>query len=228
MSAIVKFLVMASLAGGAGYWSGTHQPVVSAAFDKAVALVPPAYRPSFLVRAETRTMTGPVIYYRDPDGKSAWSQAQKKTADGRDFVAVVASEDLNFNPDDSVSASNAALPEANGTKKIRFYRNPMGLPDTSPAPKKDSMGMDYIAVYEGEDSDDGSVKVSPGKLQRTGVRSEPVAMRNFTTPIRAPGTIHIDERRQSVMSLRFEGWIEKVEDVTTGAVIKKGQPLFRV
>ena len=34
--------------------------------------------------------------------------------------------------------------------KILYYRNPMGLPDTSPTPKKDSMGMDYIPVYEGE------------------------------------------------------------------------------
>ncbi len=31
--------------------------------------------------------------------------------------------------------------------KILYYRNPMGLPDTSPVPKKDSMGMDYIAIY---------------------------------------------------------------------------------
>ena len=53
----------------------------------------------------------------------------------------------------------------------------MGLPDTSPMPKKDSMGMDYIAVYEGDDSDDGSVKLSPGKIQRTGVKSEPAARR---------------------------------------------------
>ena len=35
--------------------------------------------------------------------------------------------------------------------------------------------MDYIPVYEGEDSDDGSVKLSPGKIQRTGVKSEPAA-----------------------------------------------------
>jgi len=32
--------------------------------------------------------------------------------------------------------------------KILYYRNPMGLPDTSDVPKKDSMGMDYIPVYE--------------------------------------------------------------------------------
>ena len=83
-------------------------------------------------------------------------------------------------------------------RKIRHYRNPMGLPDTSPVPKKDSMGMDYIPVYEGDDSDDGSVRLSPGKIQRTGVKSEPAAKRIIRTMIRAPGTIQLDERRISV------------------------------
>ena len=36
--------------------------------------------------------------------------------------------------------------------KILYYRNPMGLADTSPVPKKDSMGMDYIPVYETVDN----------------------------------------------------------------------------
>ena len=47
----------------------------------------------------------------------------------------------------------AAAPPGKG--KIRFYRDPMGLPDTSPVPKKDGMGMDYLPVYEGagEDAD---------------------------------------------------------------------------
>ncbi len=39
---------------------------------------------------------------------------------------------------------------ATGQKKILYYRNPMGQSDTSPTPKKDSMGMDYIPVYEGD------------------------------------------------------------------------------
>ena len=37
----------------------------------------------------------------------------------------------------------APVPE----RKVLYYRNPMGQPDTSPVPKKDSMGMDYIPVY---------------------------------------------------------------------------------
>ena len=35
-------------------------------------------------------------------------------------------------------------------RKVLYYRNPMGLPDTSPEPKKDSMGMDYTPVYADE------------------------------------------------------------------------------
>ena len=225
---VARFLLLVILLGGAGFWAGSHRSELDAGLGKALAIVPPAWRPAFLARSQARPAIGPVIYYRDPDGKPAWSLEPKKTGDGRDYLAILASQDLNLNPKVDDVADSAAQPGENVTKKIRFYRHPMGLPDTSPVPRKDSMGMDYIAVYEGEDSDDGTIKLSPGKLQRTGVRSEAAAMRRFNLPIKAPGTIQIDERRQSVMSLRFEGWIEKIEDVTTGAVIKKGQPLFRV
>ena len=34
--------------------------------------------------------------------------------------------------------------------KLLYYRNPMGSPDTSPVPKKDSMGMDYLPVFEAD------------------------------------------------------------------------------
>ena len=107
-------------------------------------------------------------------------------------------------------------------RKIKYYRNPMGLPDVSPTPKKDSMGMDYIPVYEGEDSDDGTVKLSPGKIQRTGVKSEPAAMRVIRTTVRAPGTIQLDERRVSVISMRSESYVQKVANVTTGAQCRQG------
>src|ERR671925_260281 len=69
-------------------------------------------------------------------------------------------------------------PRTGGSRKILYYRNPMGLPDTSPSPKKDWMGMDYIPVYEGEEQDDGkTVKVSLEKVQRSGVRTQAVEAR---------------------------------------------------
>src|SRR5216683_2424857 len=139
------------------------------------------------------------IYYQDPDGKPFYSLTPKKVPDGRDYRAVPAGADLSFDDEPAAAPATAAATD----RKIKFYRNPMGLPDTSPTPKKDSMGMDYIPVYEGEDTDDGSVKLSPGKIQRTGVKSEPASQRIIRTAIRAPGTIQLDERRASIVSFRF-------------------------
>lgn len=157
-------------------------------------------------------------------------------------TVAVASAAILFLPDlqrwaspDRAAAGDAAPKDASqigtaksGERKIKFYRNPMGLPDTSPKPKKDSMGMDYIPVYEGEDTDDGSVKLSPGKIQRTGVRAEPVTLRTIRTVVRAPGTIQLDERRVSVIAMRSESYVETVADVTTGSAVKKGQALMQI
>jgi len=170
-------------------------------------------------RAESRA----AIYYQHPDGKPFYSLTPKKTPDGRDYRAVPAGADVSF--DDPAEVTAAPPPAA---RKIKYYRNPMGLPDVSPTPRKDSMGMDYIPVYEGEDSDDGSVKLSPGKIQRTGVKSEPATRRVIRTAIRAPGTIQLDERRVSVIAMRAESYVQKVADVTTGAHVVKGQPLMEI
>ncbi len=161
------------------------------------------------------------IYYQHPDGEPSYSLTPKKAPDGRDYRAVPASADVSF---DEPPPSSSSTTE----RKIKYYRNPMGLPDTSPVPKKDSMGMEYIAVYEGDDTDDGSVKLSPGKIQRTGAKSEPAAMRVIRAMTRAPGTIALDERRISVIAMRSESFVLKVADVTTGSHVEKGQSLMEV
>ena len=53
------------------------------------------------------------------------------------------------------STESAATGSSSPERKILYYRNPMGLPDTSPTPKKDPMGMDYIPVFEGDDGGRG-------------------------------------------------------------------------
>jgi len=170
--------------------------------------------------APARAAAEQPIYYQDPDGKPAYSLTAKNTADGRAYRPVLSGEDKT-----SFDTAQAAVP---ATGKIKFYRNPMGLADTSPVPKKDSMGMDYIPVYEGEATDDGSVKLTPGKIQRSGVKSEPVTMRVIRSVIRAPGTIQLDERRVSVISMRAESWVQKVANVTTGSRVRKGEPLMEI
>ncbi|MCK6410659.1 MAG: efflux RND transporter periplasmic adaptor subunit, partial [Thauera sp.] len=121
----------------------------------------------------------------------------------------------------------AAAPASAGERQILYYRNPMGLPDTSPVPKKDSMGMDYIPVYANDKPDDsGAVVVSPARIQTLGVKTAEAELRAVDSAVRASGRIEIDERTQVVVAPRFEGWIERLHVNAVGDAVKKGQPLF--
>ncbi|MDO8263817.1 MAG: efflux RND transporter periplasmic adaptor subunit [Gallionella sp.] len=128
-------------------------------------------------------------------------------------------------------------------RKILYYRNPMGLQDTSPAPKKDAMGMDYVPVYEGgEEPGSGSqtassfatsggskqVKISVEKVQKLGVKTEHAAKRALDKTIRVVGKVEVNERNIHNITPKFEGWIEKLHVKTTGEPVKKGQALFDV
>lgn len=166
---------------------------------------------------------GPIIYYRDPDGRPVYSATPASTANGRAFVGVRAAEDVSYD-----KKPDAAPAQTSIARKVKFYRNPMGLPDTSPAPKKDSMGMDYIPVYEGETDAGNSIKLSPGKVQRAGVETVVVARMASAQTIKAPGVVQYDERRITVVAPRFDGFVERVEPVTTGQHVKHGDPLATV
>jgi Cu(I)/Ag(I) efflux system membrane fusion protein len=127
-------------------------------------------------------------------------------------------------------AANPSTTGAQAERKILYYRNPMGLPDTSPEPKKDPMGMDYIAVYGGDEPDAGSnqIKISVDKVQKLGVRTEAAAMRSLDKVVKAVGRIEVDERRVFAIAPKFEGWVEQLFVNATGQPVSKGQPLFDV
>lgn len=219
-------LVAALATGAGGYWAGRNGVSVPAELAPYLpagwggVAEPPA--------APTRPATGPIVYYRDPNGRPLYSPEPKATADGRPWIAVHANEDVRFDDEDSAEAPAPSTSAATTGKRVLYYQNPMGLPDTSPVPRKDSMGMDYIPVHEGEGEDASTITLSPGKLQRTGVRSEPVERRTLTVSVRAPATIEQDERRVAVVAVRTDSFVEKVENVTTGDRVRKGQPLLRL
>jgi Cu(I)/Ag(I) efflux system membrane fusion protein len=124
--------------------------------------------------------------------------------------------------------ATAAKPE----KKLLYYRNPMGLPDTSPSPKKDPMGMDYIAVYAGGAGEEPEaanlVKISTDKVQKLGVRTEAAQLRSLDRLVRASGRIEPDERRIYAISPKFEGYVERLHVNVTGQAVGRGQALFEV
>ena len=192
---------------GAGYWYAKPEwsrPMEPAAQTMAIA---PA-------RA--------VAYYQDPNGKPDFSPEPKKDAEGRDYVPVY---------EEAAEPAPAARPgvKAGGERKVLYYRNPMGLPDTAPTQKKDSMGMAYLPVYADAAGDDsGTVAIRPGKIQTLGVRTEMVTMRVVARTVRAVGTVQFDERRLAVVNPKFEGWIEKLAVNTTGQAVRRGELLLEV
>jgi Cu(I)/Ag(I) efflux system membrane fusion protein len=206
---IILSIIIAGGAGAAGgYWYAPRQAAMS---TPSLSGEPAA--------AADRT----ILYYRDPSGAPFWSAEPKKDAQGREYLPVYSDEEHS-------SAPQPKKPQVvGGERKIRYYRNPMGLPDTSPVPKKDSMGMDYIAVYEDDDQgDDKTVKVSLDRIQRSGVRSEKVQLRTVARAIRVSGIVRMDERKQTVVTLRAEGYIEELHVNATGETVKAGAPLFRL
>jgi Cu(I)/Ag(I) efflux system membrane fusion protein len=112
-------------------------------------------------------------------------------------------------------------------RKILYYRNPMGLPDTSPVPKKDSMGMDYIPVYADEQDEPGTVRVSLDKVQRIGVTTEKVEAKTISRAVRGVGTVQHDESLLTIVTVRSDGYIEQLFVNKTGQHVGKGDPLFR-
>ena len=188
------------------------------------------YLPVYADDISAGGLTGPdgrkIIFYRNPMGEPDISPVPKKDSMEMDYIPVYEGE---VSEDSQSTTSDPA--SAPAEKKILYYRNPMGLPDTSPEPKKDSMGMDYIPVYAEEDtgsSDPSIVKISVEKVQRAGVRTEAVAKHVLSQPLRVPGTVALDERLERSITIRNEGFIEKVYAGATGQSVKAGEPLFRI
>jgi len=196
---LLRMLVLGILAAAGGYWAGIGSAT------RLLGNVPPA--------------AGPIIYYRDPDGAFRYSAGPLSTPDGRAYQPVYASQDVSFDG----PAPTRSDPDAE--RRVLFYRNPMGLPDTSPLPKKDSMGMDYLPVYEDQAPDDQSVRISFGKIQRIGVKTALARRGLATRPIQAPARLQLDERRVHIVATRTEAFVEEVADVTTGDTVAKGQML---
>ena len=91
----------------------------------------------------------------------------------------------------------AEAAEVSDKSKPLYYRDPMNPQVTSPTPKKDEMGMDYIPVYpeEGAPSQvpgQGTVTISAERRQQIGMESAVVERRDLAVVIRATGQVAYD------------------------------------
>jgi Cu(I)/Ag(I) efflux system membrane fusion protein len=85
----------------------------------------------------------------------------------------------------------ARVPHDQGSK-VLYYRNPMNPEVTSPVPMKDSMGMDYVPVYQEERPVSSGIKMSQEKQQLIGIKKEVIGKRTLVYQIDTVGKVAYD------------------------------------
>ncbi len=123
-----------------------------------------------------------------------------------------------------------------GERKIAFYRSPMDPKQTSPGPRKDEMGMDYLPVYRDELSGDGTSKVEghstvnidPQRQQIIGLRTAAVTPGLVGGSWRTVGRVAVDETRVHHVNVKVAGFAEQVFVDYVGKLVQAGEPLFSI
>lgn len=128
----------------------------------------------------------------------------------------------------STNAPGTAAGGAGGERKIKYYKSTMMLGEISQAPRKDSMGMEMVPVYEDEAADSATISIDPVTMQNMGLRTGTVTKGPLRRTIRTVGAVDFDETALADVTTKFRGWIEKLYVDSTGKQAHQGEPLFEI
>lgn len=122
-----------------------------------------------------------------------------------------------------------AASTATGERKVKYYKSSMTPGETSPTPRKDSMGMDMVPVYEDDASaQSNAISIDPVTTQNMGLRTTLVTRGPLRRLIRTVGTIDYNETALADVTTKFRGWVEKLHVDSTGEQVHRGEPLFDI
>lgn len=129
--------------------------------------------------------------------------------------------------------AKAAAEAGTASRKILFYRSPMNPSQTSPTPRKDEMGMDYVPVYQDEAQGGGpsvdglaTVTIDPARQQLIGLQVATVARGSVSGSWRTVGRVEVDPTRVRKTNVKVEGYVERLFVDFVGRPVRRGQPLF--
>ena len=124
---------------------------------------------------------------------------------------------------------------AAGERKIAFYRSPMDAKQTSPVPRKDEMGMDYLPVYEDEASGAASpveglatVQIDPQRQQLIGLRTVEATRGPVGASWKTVGKVAVDETQVHHVNIKVGGFVDTVYVDYVGKPVKRGERLFSI
>lgn len=125
------------------------------------------------------------------------------------------------------------VPVASGTKtggepasrKTTSYRSTMMPGEVSATPRKDSMGMEMVPVFESEGS---MLILSEHARAMASVETAPVERRKLTREIRAVGKVQYNESALATITARVDGYVERLFVDYTGVEVNKGDHLVEL
>ncbi len=182
---------------------------------------------------------GGVVYVLSPQAPREEPAALQESA-AQKYQCPMHPTIIQDHPGDCPICGMKLVPMANGgtevvkpaERKILFYRSPMNPQETSPVPRQDSMGMDYLPVYADDAQSGGTVEglatvsIDPQRQQLIGLTTAKVTMGAVGGSWRTVGNVAMDETRVRHSNVKVAGFVERVYVDFVGKRVRKGDRLF--
>lgn len=170
-----------------------------------------------------------IAFYRSPMDPTQTSPVPRKDGMGMDYVPVYKEVTIREKAPRTAAPSTPSPPRV-----VAFYRSPMDPRQTSPVPRKDEMGMDYLPVYRDELTPGNTapvagrstVAIDPARQQLIGLRTALVTRGEVGGSWRTVGRVEVDPTRVRKTNVKVEGYVQRIYVNFTGQRVRKGQPLF--
>lgn len=135
---------------------------------------------------------------------------------------------MRLTPLKSDANEDASAASGAGDQKKQLWWDPMlGPSSISEKPDKSAMGMDLVP-YKPAGSAGPSVTIDPAIVQNMGIRTAEVTRGPLDKTVRAVGVIESPETGLYDITLKINGWIDKLYANQEGMHVHKGDPLFEI
>jgi Cu(I)/Ag(I) efflux system membrane fusion protein len=114
----------------------------------------------------------------------------------------------------------AAMPSSSRQAEASAHQAHDGTVETQ------AVAEDHATHAQTPAPDEHSMFISPERLQSIGVKFEPARRRPLERTIRTVGRVEVDERQLARVTVKLEGWIDRLYVNYTGERVKPGQILF--
>lgn len=130
-----------------------------------------------------------------------------------------------FYMDPLIGAARTMLPEPNAGRQVLYWTSPHDPSFHSDKPGKDAMGMELVPVYAGQQPPPGPTVIDP-VLSEHDYATVPVEKGPLVRTLQTVGTIEHAEPLIGDVTLKVDGWLEKLYVNHEGQPVRRGDPLF--